>query len=71
MGLMDRPMERDEVECYWLGGIQFVPHYVAAGIFVAPGGITKSETELLSKGAVASKSYLWPRPWQKRRAKSF
>ena len=69
MSNMDLPMERDDVECYWLDGIQFVPHYVAAGIFVAPGGITKSETELVSKGAQRAQSYLWPRAWQKRRNK--
>lgn len=57
------PMDRDTVPCYWLGKTQFVPHYTEEQIFVAPGGLERTEKWLLDRGAVKSTSHLWPRRW--------
>lgn len=51
---------------YYLGEMPYVPHYKIgfaehAGVYVAPGGREKSESELISAGAVAVEHPLWIR----------
>jgi len=55
--------QRDVTPCYWLGKIQYVPHYVKPQVFVAPGGIEKTEKYLLDLGAAKATDYLWSRHW--------
>lgn len=57
--------QRDITPCYWLNDIQYVPHYTEEGVFVAPGGIEKTEKYLLEHGAVKATDYLWQRRWLK------
>lgn len=63
----EEPMQgRDFAVIYWLGTQKWVPHYTKAGVFVAPGGVERTEHELLDLGAFKGTGYLWPRHWQRR-----
>lgn len=55
--------QRDATPCYWLGKIQYVPHYTKAQVFVAPGGTERTEKDLIDNGAVKATDYLWSRHW--------
>ena len=57
--------ETDIVYCYWLKTVQFVPHYVKEGVYVAPGGIYRTEEWLRENNAKRAIDQLWPRHWMK------
>jgi len=55
---------RDYAVVYYLGRQPWLPHYVKAGVFVAPGGYERTEQQLLARNARKATAYLWPRHWQ-------
>lgn len=59
--------ERDEALCFEMGGILFVPHHFRDGVFVGPGGIERTSSELLKARAKKRFEFLWPRRWQRGR----
>ena len=55
-------LDRRLTGCYRLGGMPYVPHFSALGVYVAPGGKVASRAILERAGAVAYTEYLWRRP---------
>lgn len=46
---------------YELRGVTIVPHYTVDGVYVGPGGVQYSATQLIRKGATRTQTMLWPR----------
>jgi hypothetical protein len=59
----------DKTYMYYLKEQPWVPHYTEKGIFVAPGGFEKRESELAVLGAVKKEAYLWPRFWMNEKSR--
>jgi len=59
----------DRSYMYYLKGQPWVPHYTEKGVFVAPGGFEKRESELAVLGAVKKEAYLWPRFWMNEKSR--
>lgn len=58
-------MEQAEAaSMYWTGQTPWVPHYSIRDVYVAPGGVERTESQLLKMGAVKAPTFLWPRHWQ-------
>ena len=62
---MTQYAQRDIIPCYWLHNVQYVPHFTEEQIFVAPGGVERTEKYLIDRGAIKSTDYLWERHWLK------
>ena len=63
---MEAKMGGDQAVMYFVKSQPWLPHYTKQGIYVAPGGIEKTEEELISMGAYRKVTVLWSRLWQKR-----
>jgi hypothetical protein len=59
----------DKSYMYYLKGQPWVPHYTDKGVFVAPGGFEKRESELAVLGAVKKEAFLWPRYWMNEKSR--
>lgn len=59
----------DKTYMYYLKSQPWVPHYSEKGVFVAPGGFEKRESELAVLGAVKKEAYLWPRFWMNEKSR--
>jgi len=64
--MSEKIAERDHATIYYLGDCPFLPHYLEANTFVAPGGHCVAEHVLLEKGARRATGFLWPRLWQQK-----
>jgi len=62
----NRRAEGDQAVMYFVKSQPWLPHYTRKGIYVAPGGIERTEEELISMGAYRKVTVLWSRLWQKR-----
>lgn len=57
--------ERDTCYMFYIKSQPWLPHYTQSQVYVAPCGSEKTESELLSMGAVKKFVHIWPRKWQK------
>jgi len=64
---MEAKMGGDQAVMYFVKSQPWLPHYTKQGIYVAPGGMERTEEELISMGAYRKVTVLWTRLWQMRR----
>jgi hypothetical protein len=62
----NRLAEVDHAYMYFVKAMPYLPHYTKKGIFVAPGGLERTEAQILAIGGVKKATTLWPRAWQKK-----
>lgn len=48
-------------DVYTLHGVMYVPHYLEKDMFVGPGSVRRSKSNLLSQGASTHSLMLWER----------
>jgi len=60
---MTTPIHRVPAVVFVHRGLPWLPHHSLVNVYVAPGGATLMERELLSAAAARKVVDLWPRSW--------